>query len=159
MKILKKNVQQSDLSCIIQFITLYVKYNKQCDFCYLQMIVLYNLYVWYVALPARPEPHGRRDLLVGPLALGGRRGRAGRAVGAGGRRGLAGRAGVAAPRRRHVAHAPAHVPLPARQRRRLPVRADAGRRPPAAGAAALAARPHAPLDPVRAHARLHHAHR
>lgn len=108
---------------------------------------------------ARAESSGRRDILRGVAALGRRRSGAGGAVAARarGRRGR--RAGLAAPRRRHVAHAPAHVPAPSRGARRLPVRADGGRGAPRAGRLAARRCAHARLDPLRAHARLHHAAR
>lgn len=118
---------------------------------------LYKILVFVYT--ARAEPRGRRHLLRELAALDGVGGRAGGTVGARGGRGLAGRAGVAAARRRHVADAPAHVPLLPRRHGRLPVRADARRVAPARRAAPRARRHHAPVDTVRAHSRLHHAHR
>lgn len=127
-----------------------IKINKTCTHI--------STHLMRECIAARAEQGGRRDLLRRVAALGGRAGGASGAVVARGGR-SAGRGGVAAPRRRHLAHAPAHVPLPQRRARRLPVRADGGRGAPGRGGFARRRRRHAALDPVRAHARLHHAYR
>lgn len=107
---------------------------------------------------ARAGARRRRGVLRGVVALARRHGRPGGAVGARAA-GRGRRAGVAEARRRHVAHPPAHVPLPARGAGRLPLRADARRRAARARRRAGRARRHAPLGALRAHARLHHADR
>lgn len=109
-------------------------------------------------IPARVEPRRRGDIQRAVTPLGGLGGRAGRRVGARARV-PRGRGGVAAPGRRHLAHAPTHVSLLPRGRRRLPVRADAGRLQAGGGRDARPSGRDAALDPVRAHRRVHHADR